>query len=73
MEFVMFVAVNVQQLNRKEGRAKWKYVIVRFLYKKKSLSFSSFLYFSFYYLPRLVINTIQIYLHKIKTRTKHVT
>ena len=50
MEFIMFVAVNVQ-LNRKEGRAKWKYIIVRFSHKKESLSFSSFLYFSFYYLP----------------------
>ena len=49
MEFIMLVEVNVQQHNRKEGRGKWKYIIVRFLYKKESLSFSSFLYFSFYY------------------------
>ena len=49
MEFVMFVEASVQQHNRKEGKGKWKYISVRFLYKKESVSFSSFLYFSFYY------------------------
>lgn len=44
MEFIMFVEANAQQRNRKEGKGKWKYTSVRLLYKKESVSFSSFLF-----------------------------